>query len=310
MKTNAKKIGRNDPCWCGSGKKYKKCHANQAPAPAPLKRRGNNFQIMTAETLPKMRAACQLAADVLAETCARAKAGVTTQELDDFARELTLKHGAYPAPLNYPSGLTDPRNPVISPGAFPRSICTSINEVVCHGIPSKKEILKDGDILNIDITCILDGYYGDNSRMVCIGDVSEEAQKLVDTAHKCMMLGIETVKPDSRLYDIGKAIQDHAHQFNYGVVREYTGHGIGTVFHADPQVCHYATKKGDAALVEGMTFTVEPMINLGTWQTILDKNDGWTVYTLDGKLSAQWEHTVLVTPDGHELLTVAGQAGA
>jgi methionyl aminopeptidase len=259
---------------------------------------------MTEETLPKMRASCQLAANILKEVCAAAKPGVTTKELDDLALELTLKNGAYPATLNYPNGHTDPRNPVITKGGFPASICTSLNEVVCHGIPSADQVLKDGDIMNIDYTCILDGYFGDNSRMVCIGEVPEETQKLVDTAYECMMKGIETVRPGSRLYDIGKAIQDHAHQFNYGVVREYTGHGVGTVFHADPQVCHYPTKKGDAELIEGMTFTIEPMINLGTWQTILDKNDGWTVYTLDGKLSAQWEHTLVVTSDGHEILTL------
>lgn len=261
---------------------------------------------MTPETLPKMRRACVLAANILAEACSRVKVGTNTEEINTWVHEMTLDAGAYPAPLNYPKGLTDPRNPVIRPGGFPKSVCTSINDVVCHGIPTEKDVLKDGDIINIDVTVILDGYYGDTSRTIYVGEPSEEARLVTETARECLQLGIDTVKHGSRLIDIGHAIYNHAHPKGLGVVHEYTGHGIGTIFHADPQVCHYPAPRQDCELVEGMTFTIEPMINAGHAKTFLDKRDQWTVYTIDRKLSAQFEHTIVVTKTGSEILTLPG----
>ncbi|CAM2065823.1 methionyl aminopeptidase [Sulfidibacter corallicola] len=308
------KIGRNDPCFCGSGKKYKKCHgrpgavkpATTTKAQTQMKRPDRSVPIMTKEELPKMRAACRLAANILDTVCAKVVPGITTKQIDDWVLEMTLEAGAYPAPLNYPKGHTDPRNPVITPGGFPKNCCTSINEVVCHGIPNENDVLKDGDIVNIDVTCILDGYFGDTSRTVYVGEPSEEARLVTETARECLRLGIETVRPGGRLIEVGRAIADYAKKFNLGVVKEYTGHGIGTVFHAEPQVCHYPNPTTDCPLVPGMTFTIEPMINGGTWHTELDKGDGWTVYTRDRRLSAQFEHTILVTETGHEILTLPG----
>ena len=297
------KLGRNDPCHCGSGIKFKKCHGRRRGISlVPRPRR--NFEIMDATSLPKMKKACTLAANILHEVCAKTKVGTTTQEIDDWVLELTLAAGAYPAPLNYPNGHTDPRNPVILPGGFPRSVCTSINDVVCHGIPDSKAVLKDGDIVNIDVTCFLDGFHGDNSLTIYIGEPSEKARLVTETARECLALGIEAVKPGGRLIEVGRTIYNHATKRNLGVVRDYTGHGVGRVFHAEPQVCHYPNPDTDCELVPGMTFTIEPMINEGTYQTFSDKNDGWTVYTLDRKLSAQFEHTVLVTEKGVEILTL------
>lgn len=262
-----------------------------------------SVQIMSEEELPKMRAACKLAANILQEACSRVKVGTTTEEINTWVHDMTLAAGAYPAPLNYPKGLTDPRNPKIAAGGFPKSVCTSVNHVVCHGIPSPDHILNDGDIVNIDVTVILDGYYGDTSRTIYVGTPSDEARLITETARECLMLGIEAVKPHGRLIDVGQAIFDHATSKKLGVVRDYTGHGIGRIFHADPQVCHYPSRPNDCDLVPGMTFTIEPMINGGTWQTVLDGRDNWTVYTLDNKLSAQFEHTILVTAHGREILT-------
>ncbi len=300
----AVKPGRNDPCWCGSGKKYKKCHGHSPVAFNFMAKPKRQFQIMTPEKLPKMRRACKLAANILDEICAMAKPGVTTLELDDRALELTLEAGAYPAPLNYPKGRTDPRNPKITPGAFPKNICTSINEVVCHGIPKAADVLKDGDIVNIDVTCLLDGFHGDTSRTVYVGEPSPEAKLVTETARECLELGIQAVKPHGRLIEVGRAIFKHASKKGLGVVREYTGHGVGEVFHGEPQVCHYPNRDSDCTLTPGMTFTIEPMINLGAWQTVADQRDNWTVYTLDRKLSAQFEHTILVGETGPEVLTV------
>ena len=298
-------MNRNDPCWCGSGKKFKKCHG-RAKTLNLLKKPNRQLQIMTPENLPKMRRACTLAANILDEVCSRAQAGVTTQEIDEWVLEMTLAAGAYPAPLNYPKGRTDPTNPKISPGAFPKSVCTSVNEVVCHGIPSPDQILKNGDIINIDVTVLLDGFHGDTSRTIYIGDPSDEARLVTETARECLQLGIETVKPGGHTIDIGRAIYNHATRLGLGVVREYTGHGVGEIFHADPQICHYPNPETDCILAPGMTFTIEPMINAGTWRTVIDPRDNWTVYTLDRKISAQFEHTILVTENGHEVLTLPG----
>lgn len=263
-----------------------------------------DFQIISEENLPKMRAACKLAANILDDVCKRTTVGTTTGEIDDWVLEQTLAAGAYPAPLNYPKGLTDPRNPVIKPGGFPKSVCTSVNHVVCHGVPSHSHTLKDGDIVNIDVTVILDGYFGDTSRTIYIGTPSKEAELVTEAARECLRLGIEVVKPHGRLMDIGRVIYDYARKRGLGVVRDYTGHGIGTVFHAEPQVTHYPSKETDCEILPGMTFTIEPMINAGSFQTYLDKRDKWTVYTMDGKLSAQFEHTIRVNDKGAEILTV------
>lgn len=236
-----------------------------------------------------MRAACRLAAKTLKAASALVKPGISTEDINEFVHQYTIDAGAIPAPLNY--------------HGFPKSVCTSVNDVICHGIPSKKEILKDGDIINIDVTTILDGFHGDTSRTFFVGNVSPEARKLVDVTWECLQRGIAQVKNGARVREIGSVIQDYAESFGYGVVREYVGHGVGRIFHEPPQIPHYRAQGANPRLRSGMTFTIEPMINLGTYKTVLDQFDGWTVRTLDGKISAQFEHTLLVTDDGSEVLT-------
>ncbi len=238
----------------------------------------------------KMRAAGYLAAEILDFIAEFVKEGVTTNELDKLCHNKIIESGAIPAPLNYKG--------------FPKSICTSINHVVCHGIPNEKS-LKNGDILNIDVTVILDGWYGDSSRMYYVGEPSIKAKRLCQITYECMMLGIEQVKPGNTIGDIGHAIQTYAEKNGFSVVRDYCGHGIGRVFHTDPSVVHYGRKGTGVVLKEGMFFTVEPMINAGKFETILSKHDGWTVTTRDKSLSAQFEHTVGVTKDGVEIFTTS-----
>ena len=244
-----------------------------------------------------MRAACLLAARTLKMAGELVKPGVSTEEINEAVHTYTLEAGAIPAPLNYGA---DPGRGI---PPFPKSVCTSVNDVICHGIPSPTEILKDGDIVNVDVTCILDGFHGDTSRTFFVGEVAPEVKKLVEVTHECMLLGIRTVKPGSRTRDIGTAIETHAKKHGYGVVEEYVGHGIGRNFHEDPQVPHYRSRGENPRFRPGMTFTVEPMINLGGKETVLDPADRWTVRTVDGSLSAQFEHTVLVTETGHDILT-------
>lgn len=244
--------------------------------------------IKTPEEIEKMRVAGHLAADVLTMIGEHVQAGVTTAELDRLCHDYIVEEQqAIPAPLNY--------------RGFPKSVCTSVNHVVCHGIPGDKK-LKHGDIINIDVTVIKDGYHGDTSKMFFVGEPSVRARKLVDITYECMRLGIEMVRPGIHLGDIGAAIQKHAEAQNFSVVREYCGHGIGRGFHEDPQVLHYATHDPGITLEAGMTFTIEPMINAGKRYVKL-LPDNWTVVTKDRHLSAQWEHTILVTGDGHEVLT-------
>lgn len=244
--------------------------------------------IKTPDEIEKMRVAGQLAARVLKMIEPYVQPGVTTEELDRICHDYIVNElDAIPAPLNY--------------RGFPKSICTSVNHVVCHGIPGDK-VLKRGDIINIDATVIKDGYHGDTSRMYYVGEPSILAKRLTEVTHECMRIGIEMVKPGVRLGDIGHAIQTHAESHNYSVVREYCGHGIGKEFHEEPQVLHYGQPGTGMALQAGMTFTIEPMINAGRAPTRLLR-DGWTVVTRDRSLSAQWEHTVLVTEDGVEVLT-------
>ncbi len=245
--------------------------------------------IKTAEEIEKMRVAGKLAADVLTMIEPHVQAGITTEELNQICHDYIVnEQEAIPAPLNY--------------HGFPRSICTSVNHVICHGIPSEKK-LKDGDIINIDITVIKDGYHGDTSKMFQIGKTSILAQRLCRVARESMFVGIEMVKPGIRLGDIGHAIQTYAEKENFSVVREYCGHGIGQVFHEDPQVLHYGTAGTGLELKPGMTFTIEPMINAGK-RHVRQLPDGWTVVTKDRSLSAQWEHTILVTDNGYDILTL------
>jgi len=239
-----------------------------------------------------MRKAGKLAAKLLNYISPFVKEGVSTLYLDNLCEEFTKKHGAISAPLNY--------------NGFPKSICTSINNVVCHGIPSEKEILKDGDIINIDVTVKLGGYYGDTSRTYLIGNVSEEAKYLVRRTENAMYRGIKEVKPGKYLYEVGKAIEKYISKFGYSIVRDFVGHGIGKNFHEEPQVYHHYSLRNKIRLQEGMIFTVEPMINMGkSYEVKVSSEDGWTVTTEDGSLSAQFEHTVLVTSKGAEILTKA-----
>ncbi|MEM7407277.1 MAG: type I methionyl aminopeptidase [Pseudomonadota bacterium] len=246
--------------------------------------------LKTPEQLEKMRIAGRLAADVLQMVEPHVQPGVTTGELNRLCHDYIVdQQGAVPAPLNY--------------HGFPKSICTSVNQQVCHGIPSDKKKLKEGDILNIDITVIKDGYYGDTSRMFCVGRASVLAERLVRVSYECMCIGVEMVKPGIHLGDIGHAIQTHAEKQRCSVVREYCGHGIGMTFHEDPQVLHYGSPGTRERLEPGMTFTIEPMVNAGKRHVKL-LPDGWTVVTKDRSLSAQWEHTVAVTDDGFEIMTL------
>jgi methionyl aminopeptidase len=239
--------------------------------------------------IAKMRVAGRMAAEVLEMIKEYVVPGVSTEELDRRCNEYIRKvQKATPANVGY--------------HGFPKTLCTSVNGVVCHGIPSEEEILKDGDIVNIDVTVIKDGWHGDTSRMYYAGTPSAEAKRLVDTTFECMMAGIRTVRPGSRLGDVGHAIQKLAEGAGYSVVRDYCGHGIGRVYHEDPQVLHYGRANTGLLLKEGMTFTVEPMINIGG-EEVDQLDDGWTVVTADGSLSAQWEHMIAVTAHGFEILT-------
>ncbi|MBU2886970.1 type I methionyl aminopeptidase [Gilvimarinus agarilyticus] len=245
--------------------------------------------IKTPEDIAKMRIAGRMAAEVLEMIGPYVQPGVSTAELDKLCHDYIVdEQKAIPACLGY--------------RGFPKSVCTSVNHVICHGIPSEKKILKNGDIINIDVTVIFEGYHGDTSKMYFVGDVAPHAQRLVEVTQECLYKGIELVKPGCRLGDIGEVIQKHAAKNYYSVVREYCGHGIGTVFHEEPQILHYGKAGTGLELKEGMTFTIEPMINAGKAGTKL-KRDGWTVETKDGRLSAQWEHTMAVTADGVEVLT-------
>jgi len=250
--------------------------------------------IKTPEQIEQMRVAGRLAAEVLEVVVPHVKPGVTTEELDDVCREHILKvQKAVPANVGYKG--------------FPKTICTSVNHVICHGIPSHSKILKDGDIVNIDVTVIKDGWHGDSSRMYYVGKPDVRAQRLCTVTFEAMMLGIEQVQPGASLGDIGFAIQRHVEANGFSVVREYCGHGIGTVYHEDPQVLHYGQRGTGLRLQKGMTFTIEPMVNAGKPHTRL-LPDGWTVVTKDHSLSAQWEHTIAVTDDGFEILTPWPQA--
>lgn len=245
--------------------------------------------IKTPEQIEGIRRSGVVNTGVLDLVAQEIKEGMSTAAIDKLVYEYTMDHGAIPAPLNYEG--------------FPKSVCTSINEVVCHGIPSEHEILRDGDIINVDVSTILDGYYSDASRMFMIGNVSPEKRRLVEVTKECLEIGREAAKPFGFVGDIGHAIQKHAEKNGYSVVRDLCGHGVGLAFHEEPEVCHFGRKGTGMLLVPGMVFTIEPMINMGTWHVFIDEADGWTVVTEDELPSAQWEHTFVMTETGLEVLT-------
>lgn len=286
-----RRINRNDPCWCGSGKKYKKCHMELEQRLYEMKQRGIPVPgpeiIKNKEQIEGIRLACQVSKDILDQVGPLISPGVTTEAIDRFVHGKTLEAGGIPAPLNYKG--------------FPKSCCTSVNEVVCHGIP-QETVLQEGDIINVDVTTIIDGFYGDTSRMYYVGEPSAEARQLVEAAQECLNLAIEQVKPWNRTGDIAYAVERHAKKFGYSVVRDYGGHGVGLQFHEDPFIPHYGNRNRGMVLVPNMVFTIEPMINVGDYRCRVLK-DGWTAVTADGSLSAQWEHTVRVTEFGVEVLT-------
>ena len=246
-----------------------------------------NIVIKTDADIQAMRGACRLAAQTLEEVGKIIRVGLTTNEIDTFVHDFTIAAGATPAPLNY--------------RGFPKSVCTSVNEVICHGIPGKR-VLLDGDIVNVDVTSILDGWHGDVSATFYVGQPSQQARNLVDTARECLQLGIEAARPGARLGDIGAVIQEYAEGRGCSVVRDFVGHGIGRSFHEGPQVTHFGKRGRGQRIVKGMVFTIEPMINQGNWQMRV-LSDEWTAVTADGKLSAQFEHTIAITDDGTEILT-------
>lgn len=286
------KLGRNDPCWCGSGKKYKKCHEQFDEKIAFIKSQGHEVPdhsiIKTPQQIEAIRESGKINIAVLDYVAKNIREGMTTEEIDRLVSEKTAELGGIPAPLNY--------------NGYPKSVCTSINEIVCHGIPSKDVVLKDGDIVNVDVSTIYKGYFSDSSRMFCIGNVSPEKKKLVDVTKECVEIGLEKVKPWTFLGDMGQAVHEHALKNGYTIVREIGGHGVGLEFHEDPWVSYVSKAGEEMLLVPGMIFTIEPMVNMGTDKVFVDKDDKWTVYTADRKPSAQWEIMVLVTEDEHEVL--------
>lgn len=287
------KLGRNDHCFCGSGKKYKNCHMAMDEKIHHYELEGHmvpdHDMLKTPEQLEGIRESSKINIAVLNAVEKMIGPGVSTEEIDALVYRITTEMGGIPAPLNY--------------DGFPKSVCTSVNEVVCHGIPSSDRILQEGDIVNVDVSTIYKGYFSDSSRMYCIGEVSEERKKLVQVTKECVELGLQQVKPWGFLGDMAQAVNDHAKANGYSVVVDIGGHGIGLEFHEEPFVS-YVTKAGtEMLLVPGMVFTIEPMVNAGTSEIYIDDKDGWTVYTEDGKDSAQWEITVAVTEDGYEILT-------
>ncbi len=325
-------LAANDPCWCGSGRRYKRCHriadldparaaAEQAqreaaelaaaayvrpgrlsprrevPAHIPrpdyaLDRRGRpkvreSGRPKDAETIERMRVAGRAAAEVLASLGEAVRPGITTDELDEIAHAGCVDRGGYPSPLGY--------------NGFPKSLCTSVNEVICHGFPDST-VLKDGDIVNCDVTIYLDGVHGDTNATFLVGEVDEASRRLVDVTRECLDLGIAAVRPGNQVRDIGRAIQAHAEGLGYGVIRAFVGHGVGRTFHSDPQVFHYDNPAARQVLEPGMTFTIEPMISIGDWHHEM-WDDGWTAVTVDRSRTAQFEHTLVVTEDGAEVLT-------
>lgn len=287
-----KKLGRNDACWCKSGKKYKHCH--EALDERLLKESDaghivpDHSLLKTPEQIAAIKESCRINIAVLDFVAERIGAGVTTARIDDWVREETARLGGIPAPFGYEG--------------FPKSVCTSVNEQVCHGIPSEDVILREGDIVNIDVSTIYNGYFSDSSRMFCIGEVSAEKKRLVEVAKECVECGLAEVKPWGFLGDMACAVNRHAVENGYTIVREIGGHGVGLEFHEEPWVGYVGERGSDMMLVPGMMFTIEPMVNMGAAEISISEEDGWTVTTLDKQPSAQWEIMVLVTEDGYEVL--------
>ena len=292
MKFTNPKIDRNAPCWCGSGKKYKHCHEAFDEKIRAFEMKGAVVParklIKTPLDIEGIKASAKINIKVLDAVSDQIKAGMSTEELDQIVYDVTKSAGAIPAPLHYEG--------------FPKSVCTSINEEVCHGIPSPDRILKDGDIINVDVSTIYKGYFSDSSRMFCIGNVSPENKKLVDVTKECVEIGIKHVVPWTFLGDMGHAVHQHAVENGYSVVRQIGGHGCGCEFHEDPWVSYVSEPGTEMLMVPGMCFTIEPMVNMGSDDIYEDEDNGWTIYTEDGKPSAQWEVQVLVTDKGCEVL--------
>lgn len=286
------KPGRNDPCWCGSGKKYKKCHIDFDEKIEEFEGAGHivpSHEILkNAEQIEKIKESARINIAVLDYVAEHIKAGISTAEIDKWVYDITTKMGGVPAPLNFEG--------------FPKSVCTSINNEVCHGIPSEDVIIKDGDIINVDVSTNLNGYFSDASRMFCIGNVSEENRKLVEETKNAVYEGLKQVKPWGFLGDMGQAVNDYVKSKGYSVVREVGGHGIGLEFHEDPWVSYISKKGTEMLMVPGMIFTIEPMVNAGKPDIFVDEDNGWTIYTEDNSMSAQWEIQVLVTEDGYEII--------
>lgn len=286
------KPGRNDPCWCGSGKKYKKCHIDFDEKIEEFEGAGHivpSHEILkNAEQIEKIKESAKINIAVLDYVAEHIKAGISTAEIDKWVYDITTKMGGVPAPLNFEG--------------FPKSVCTSINNEVCHGIPSEDAIIKDGDIINVDVSTNLNGYFSDSSRMFCIGNVSEENRKLVEETKNAVYEGLKQVKPWGFLGDMGQAVNDYVKSKGYSVVREVGGHGIGLEFHEDPWVSYISKKGTEMLMVPGMIFTIEPMVNAGKPDIFVDEDNGWTIYTEDNSMSAQWEIQVLVTEDGYEII--------
>ena len=292
MKFTNPKIDRNAPCWCGSGKKYKHCHEAFDEKIRSFEMKGavvpSRKLIKTPLDIEGIKASAKINIKVLDAVSDQIKVGMSTEEIDQIVYDVTKSAGAIPAPLHYEG--------------FPKSVCTSINEEVCHGIPSPDRILKDGDIINVDVSTIYKGYFSDSSRMFCIGNVSPENKNLVDVTKECVEIGIKHVIPWTFLGDMGHAVHQHAVENGYSVVRQIGGHGCGLEFHEDPWVSYVSEPGTEMLMVPGMCFTIEPMVNMGSDDIYEDEDNGWTIYTEDGKPSAQWEVQVLVTDKGCEVL--------
>ena len=287
-----KRPGKNDPCWCGSGKEYQHCHCAFDDRIERFAKKGAvvppRSLIKTPEQIAKIRESAKINIAALDYVAEHIRPGISTEEINQWVYDVTTSMRGIPAPLNYEG--------------FPKSVCTSLNEVVCHGIPSPFEILEEGDIINVDCSTILDGYYSDSSRMFCIGEVSPEKKRLVNVTKQCVEIGLKEVKPWHFLGDMGQAVHEHAVKHGYTVVREIGGHGIGLKFHEEPWVSYVSKRGHEMLMVPGMIFTIEPMVNMGTDEVFQDEDDGWTIFTGDDQPSAQWEIQVLVTETGHEVI--------
>lgn len=303
------RLRANDPCWCGSGKKFKRCHKTatdriqpgtispRRPVPDSIEApfyaatgessRKDEPLVKAPEVIDAMRRTGSAAAEILAEVGAAVAPGVTTDELDSLCHQACIDRDGYPSPLNY--------------NGYPKSLCTSINEVICHGIPDDR-VLRDGDIVNLDVTLFREGVHGDTNATFAVGTVDERSRRLIEVTRECLERGIEAVQPGRPISDIGQAIQVHAEGNGFGVVRSFIGHGVGREFHGDLQIPHYYEPKARTVMEPGMTFTIEPMITMGSWQHRIWA-DEWTAVTLDGQRTAQFEHSLAVTDDGVEVLT-------